>query len=196
MLVLEGLVGLHRTIQLQLLQHYWLGHRCYYNFEWLSLHQSIRRMSTNWSHPLWIITVKLLTTPSRSGHLVFRAWASPLRPPLPDTSIKLFFSTSPETLSLRFNLVAGCRGQIQLQFSFPPIPVLMNNGQLSFYVSLRIVKILLCCLLYSVSIPQALLAFLPSFLFPLLWSPIPRSQDWNLWNWPSPIATVAMSLWI
>ena len=27
MLVLEGLVDLHRTIQLQLLQHYWLGHR-------------------------------------------------------------------------------------------------------------------------------------------------------------------------
>ena len=27
MLVLKGLVGLHRTIQLQLLQHYWLGHR-------------------------------------------------------------------------------------------------------------------------------------------------------------------------
>ena len=27
MLVLKGLVGLHRTIQLQLLQHYWSGHR-------------------------------------------------------------------------------------------------------------------------------------------------------------------------
>ena len=26
-LILEGLVGLHRTIQLQLLQHYWSGHR-------------------------------------------------------------------------------------------------------------------------------------------------------------------------
>ena len=26
-LVLEGLIGLHRTVQLQLLQHYWLGHR-------------------------------------------------------------------------------------------------------------------------------------------------------------------------
>ena len=26
-LVLEALVGLHRTIQLQLLQHYWSGHR-------------------------------------------------------------------------------------------------------------------------------------------------------------------------
>ena len=25
MLVLEGLVGLHRTVQLQLLQHYWWG---------------------------------------------------------------------------------------------------------------------------------------------------------------------------
>ena len=26
-LVLKGLIGLHRTVQLQLLQHYWLGHR-------------------------------------------------------------------------------------------------------------------------------------------------------------------------
>ena len=25
--MLEGLVGLHRTVQLQLLQHYWLRHR-------------------------------------------------------------------------------------------------------------------------------------------------------------------------
>ena len=38
MLVLEGLVGLHRTLQLQLLQHYCSGHRlgllCY---EWFAL---------------------------------------------------------------------------------------------------------------------------------------------------------------
>ena len=27
MLVLEGLVGLHRTVQLQLLKLWWLGHR-------------------------------------------------------------------------------------------------------------------------------------------------------------------------
>ena len=26
-LLLDGLVGLHRTVQLQLLQHYWSGHR-------------------------------------------------------------------------------------------------------------------------------------------------------------------------
>ena len=36
MLVLEGLVGLHRTIQLQLLQHYWLVHRLGL-LEWIAL---------------------------------------------------------------------------------------------------------------------------------------------------------------
>ena len=37
-LVLKGLVGLHRTIQLQLLQHYWLGHRLdYCDIEWFAL---------------------------------------------------------------------------------------------------------------------------------------------------------------
>ena len=30
--VLKGLVGLHRTVQLQLLQRYWLGHRLYSYF--------------------------------------------------------------------------------------------------------------------------------------------------------------------
>ena len=38
MLVLEGLVGLHRTIQLQLLQHYWSGIDLdYYDIEWFAL---------------------------------------------------------------------------------------------------------------------------------------------------------------
>ena len=38
MLVLEGLVGLHRTIQLQLLQCYWLGHRLdLRDIEWFAL---------------------------------------------------------------------------------------------------------------------------------------------------------------
>ena len=36
MLVLKGLVGLHRTVQLQLLQHYWLGHRLG-DIEWSAL---------------------------------------------------------------------------------------------------------------------------------------------------------------
>ena len=38
MLVLKGLVGLHRTIQLQLSQHYWSGHRLdYCDIEWFAL---------------------------------------------------------------------------------------------------------------------------------------------------------------
>ena len=37
-LVLKGLVGLHRTVQLQLLQHYWLGIGLYYHdIEWFAL---------------------------------------------------------------------------------------------------------------------------------------------------------------
>ena len=38
MLVLKGLIGLHRIVQLQLLQHYWLGHRLdYRDIEWFAL---------------------------------------------------------------------------------------------------------------------------------------------------------------
>ena len=38
MLVLEGRVGLHRTVQLQLLQHYWLGLRLGLLYiEWFAL---------------------------------------------------------------------------------------------------------------------------------------------------------------
>ena len=38
MLVLKGLVGLHRIVQLQLLQRYWLGHRLgFCDIEWFSL---------------------------------------------------------------------------------------------------------------------------------------------------------------
>ena len=38
MLVLKGLVGLHRTVQLQLLQHYWLGIDLDYGaIEWFAL---------------------------------------------------------------------------------------------------------------------------------------------------------------
>ena len=39
---------------------------------------------------------------------------SSLWPPLPGKAIKLFFPTSPQTLSPRFNSVSGCRGRIQL----------------------------------------------------------------------------------
>ena len=35
MLVLKGLIGLHRTVQHQLLQHYWLGHRLGLLWYWM-----------------------------------------------------------------------------------------------------------------------------------------------------------------
>ena len=38
MLVLKGSVGLHRTVQLQLVQHYWLGIDLdYRDIEWFAL---------------------------------------------------------------------------------------------------------------------------------------------------------------
>ena len=42
MLVLKGLVGLHRTFQLQLLQHYWWGIDLNYcDIEWFALETNI-----------------------------------------------------------------------------------------------------------------------------------------------------------
>ena len=72
--------------------------------------QPIRRMSVNWPHPLWTIPIKLLTTPSRSGHS-FEGF-SLLWSPLPGKAIKLFFTTSLKTLSLRVNSVFGYRSWI------------------------------------------------------------------------------------
>ena len=40
MLVLTGVVGLHRTFQLQLLQRYWLGYLDYYIIEWFALEKN------------------------------------------------------------------------------------------------------------------------------------------------------------
>ena len=42
-LVLKGLVGLHRTVQLQLLQHYWLGHRLGLLRYWMVCHGNKQR---------------------------------------------------------------------------------------------------------------------------------------------------------
>ena len=45
MLVLKGLVDLHRTVQLQLVQHYWLGSSLdYHDIEWFA-YESNRDLS-------------------------------------------------------------------------------------------------------------------------------------------------------
>ena len=52
MLVLRGLVGLHRTIQLQLLQHYWSGQDLdYCDIEWFALEMSRDHSVTLRLHP-------------------------------------------------------------------------------------------------------------------------------------------------
>ena len=70
-------------------------------------YQPFRRMSMSWAHlSLWTISIKLLTTHSRFEGV------SPLWSPLPGKIIKLFLSTSPNTVSLRFNPALFYRDQI------------------------------------------------------------------------------------
>ena len=78
-------------------------------------HQPIRRMSRSWSRPLWTMTIKLLTTYHLQVGTHSFEGISLLWPLLPGKAIKLFFSTSPQTLSPRFNSVSGYRGHIRLQ---------------------------------------------------------------------------------
>ena len=59
----------------------------------LPQYQPIRRMSMNWSRPLWTIIIKLLTVFHKLGHVVFRASAhcGPLS--LANTKTTLFYFT-------------------------------------------------------------------------------------------------------
>ena len=66
MFVLKGLVGLHRTIQLQLLQCYWSGHRLgLRDFEWFDLETKII-LSFLTLHPstaFWTFLLTMRATP-------------------------------------------------------------------------------------------------------------------------------------
>ena len=62
MLFLEGLVGLHRTVQFKLLQHYWLGIDYpldYHDIEWFALETNI--LSFLRLHPSTAFQTPLLT---------------------------------------------------------------------------------------------------------------------------------------
>ena len=75
----------------------------------LSHHQSIRKISTSWLHPpLWAITTKLLATPSSQDNSFegISLWW----PLVPGKAIKLFFSTSPKTLSPEIQINTRVRG--------------------------------------------------------------------------------------
>ena len=66
MLVLEGLVDLHRTIQFQLLQHYWSGHRVRLLWYWMAcLGNEQRSFCLFWDHTqelhLWLLLIMRAT---------------------------------------------------------------------------------------------------------------------------------------
>ena len=61
-LVLKGLVGLHRTIQLQLLQHYWLGHRRGSPWYWMACLGNEQRSSYHFWDCIQVLYFGLLLT--------------------------------------------------------------------------------------------------------------------------------------
>ena len=62
MVVLEGLVGLCRTVQLQLLKHSWSGHRLGFpNIEWFALEMNKIILSFLGLHPSTAFQTLLLT---------------------------------------------------------------------------------------------------------------------------------------
>ena len=68
MLVLEGLVGLHRTVQLLLLQRYLLGHRLvlHRDIEWLALetnrdHSVIFEIASKYC--IWTLLLTMMAIP-------------------------------------------------------------------------------------------------------------------------------------
>ena len=61
-LVLEGLVGLHRTVQLQLLQHYWSGHRLGLLWYWVECLGSKQRSFCHFWDCIQVLHFGLLLT--------------------------------------------------------------------------------------------------------------------------------------
>ena len=66
MLVLEGLVGLHRAVQLWLLQRYWLGIDLdYCDIEWFALETEIILLflRSHQSTAFWNLLLTMMATP-------------------------------------------------------------------------------------------------------------------------------------
>ena len=68
-LVLEGLVGLHRTVQLQLIQHYWSGHRLGLLWYWMVCLGNEQRSFCHFWDCIQVLHFRLL------GGLASQNWA-------------------------------------------------------------------------------------------------------------------------
>ena len=103
MLVLKGLVGLHRTVQLQLLQHYWPGHRLdYCAIEWFALEMNRDHSITFETASKYCILEKEMAT--HSGTLAWKIpWMEdPGRPQ--SMGLQTVRHNQATSLSLRFGL--------------------------------------------------------------------------------------------
>ena len=65
MLLLKGLIGLHRTVQLQLLQHYWVIGLDYRGIEWFVLETEIILpfLRLHPSTACWTLLLTMMATP-------------------------------------------------------------------------------------------------------------------------------------
>ena len=68
-LVLEGLVGLHRIIQLQLLKHYWLGHRLGLLWYWVLCLGNVQRSFCRLWDCIQVRNFRLLLTMLNNRHI-------------------------------------------------------------------------------------------------------------------------------
>ena len=74
-LVLEGLVGLHRTIQLQLLQHYWSGHRLGLLWCWMvCLGNEQRSFCCFWDRKCHMSQLEIPLAVSKRSHMSPPSW--------------------------------------------------------------------------------------------------------------------------
>ena len=73
-LVLEGLVGLHRTVQLQLIQCYWLGHRLGLPWYWMVCLRDKNRPFCRFWYCIQVLHFGLFCWPWRLLHFF---WGSP-----------------------------------------------------------------------------------------------------------------------
>ena len=68
-LVLDGLVGLHKTVQLQLLQHWWLGHRLGLLWYWMVCLRNKQRslccleIAPKYTQEFWTLLLTMRATP-------------------------------------------------------------------------------------------------------------------------------------
>ena len=73
-LVLTGIVGLHRTVQIQLLQHYWLGHRLGLLWYWMVCLGNEQRSFCRFGDCIQVLHFKLFCWP---GWLLHFFWGIP-----------------------------------------------------------------------------------------------------------------------